>query len=90
MLVHLYAVADVARSGDVLGACEGVYGNGDVDDSAGDGVADENGVLGVDAGEGIGDEVEASGADADASAYGGGWSGLVGSSSSPSCDPWCS
>ncbi|KAL8165357.1 UNVERIFIED_CONTAM: hypothetical protein K2H54_040610 [Gekko kuhli] len=80
-------VVDVARSGDALGVGEGVNENGDADGSAGDEFEDENGVLGVDAGEDRDDEVEVTGADADVSAYDGGLTGPVGSSSFPSCDP---
>ncbi|KAG8139136.1 hypothetical protein E2320_001911 [Naja naja] len=84
----MYAVADVAKSDDVLGEPEDVNENDGV--GAGDEDEDENDVLGVDADGGMGDGVEGSGVDVDVSAYDGGLVGLVESSSFPSYDPWCS
>lgn len=80
----------VARSGDVLGVHEGGSGSDDVGGSAGDGVEDEHGVLGAGAGAGRGDGPAVSGADAGVSACDGVASGPAGSSSFPSCVPWCS
>lgn len=90
MLVHPCAEEDAVRSGDALDVCEGVSESGDVGGFAGDELRDVNGALGVGAGVGRGDEVEAFGVDVDASACDGALSGPVGSSSFPSCDPWCS
>lgn len=80
----------VARSGDVLGVHEGGSGSDGVGGSAGDGVEDEDGVLGAGAGAGRGDGLAVSGADVGGSACGGVASGPAGSPSFPSCVPWCS
>lgn len=80
----------VARSGGVLGVREGGSGSDDVGGSAGDGVEDEDDVLGAGAGVGRGDGMAASGADVGVSACDGVASGPAGSPSFPSCVPWCS
>lgn len=90
MLVRSSVTAGVAKSGDVPGVHEGASGSDDVGGSAGDGAEDEDGVLDAGADEGMGDEMAVSGADVDVSAYDGVVSGPVGSSSFPSCGPWCS
>lgn len=88
VLGHLYAVADVAKSDDVLGVPEDVNENDGAGAGAGD--EDEDGVLDADADGGTDDGVEGSGVDVDVSTYDGGLVGLVESSSFPSYDPRCS
>lgn len=80
----------VARSGDVPGVHGGGSGSDGVGGSAGDGVEDEDGVLGAGAGAGRGDGPAVSGADEGGSACDGAASGPAGSPSFPSCVPWCS